>query len=149
MGKMKKQNPGSGAKCNVLTKFLYEKQNNVEKDHRTFCILSGAKTVTINCKQQICFLFNSHCVEYYAVKCYFTIEEEGDVSGFFFPHEVAKATGQGRKQKDVVGTKTKKILFKLLRDGTVPRVQHDSNGNDIMTIEENYIEFMALYSFAQ
>jgi hypothetical protein len=81
------------------------------------------------------------------VKRYFTIEEEGDASGFFFPHEAAEAKKQAEEQnkrkwlepkKKWRNSEAKKILFELLRDGTIPRVQHDSNGNDIMTIEEIY-----------
>jgi hypothetical protein len=43
-----------------------------------------------------------------------------------------------RTKKEMQNSKAKKILFKFLRDMTVPRVQYISNCNEIMTIEEIY-----------
>jgi hypothetical protein len=63
----------------------------------------------------------------------------------FFCHEAAAAKKQAKEEnkkkwlepkKRWQNSKAKKILFKLLRDGTLPRVQYDYNGNKTMKIEK-------------
>jgi len=147
MAKKRKLNAGVGAKCSILTKFLHPKQKDVEKDHRTTCILTEMKILVVNRKQQVCFLFSSDGIEYHAVQNHFKIEEEGDESGFFFPEEAARAKKKEEQAIKIAFQEPKKkwrhsnakqILCELLRDGTIPMDQYDKNGNETMKIEEIY-----------
>jgi hypothetical protein len=54
-------------------------------DHRTTCILKEMRTIRVNRKDQECFVFAENGADYYAVKRYFKVIEEGDASGFFPP----------------------------------------------------------------
>jgi hypothetical protein len=99
MPKQHKLNPGTGAKCSLITRFAYAKRTGLEKDHRTTCILTKMQTIALNRKQQICFFFEVDGTEYYAAKRYFTVEEEGDEAGFFFPEDAAQRKKEREEEK--------------------------------------------------
>ena len=159
MAKKKKLFAGVGAKCSVLTKYLHPKKTGLDDKHRTTCILKEMRTIKVNRKDQECFVFDENGVEYHAVMRFFNVLEEGEERHFFFPEEA-----QAQKTKEAAEaaaaaiqfkepkvkwkkSKAKRILYDLLRDGTVPLVQKDSNGTVTMPIEEIFAldEEFALY----
>jgi hypothetical protein len=142
MPRNRKLNPGIGARCTILTRFIHPRQKNVEEGHRTTCILTETKKLTVNKKEQVCFSFLLNGVEHYAVKRYFSVIKEGEESAFFFPEEAAKAKVEDDKKnfqepkKKWRHSKAKKILYELLRDGTIPIEKYDVNEAEIMAIED-------------
>lgn len=101
---------------------------------RTFCV---------NRKKQECFVFEENNIQYHAVMRYFKVLEEGEEDGFFFRDQAetwkAKEGNAGTFQEPKVKwrkSKAKRILYDFLRNGTVPLVQTDADGNETMPVED-------------
>jgi hypothetical protein len=105
--------------------------------------LTGTKNLTVNRKEQVCFSFLLYGVELYTVKRYFSVIKEREESGFLlFPRGSGKSQGGRWQEKKFQEpekrrhSKTKKILYDLMRDGTVALENYDANGAEIMAIED-------------
>ena len=132
---------GTGAICSILTRFIHPKLHNPDKDHRSIVKLISKEEKTVNRKRQVCYTFKIVCdnnTEYCAVKKHFKIEKEGNRDDFFEtpPRQLESATFKEPKTK-WRKSQAKKILYELIRDGTVPLHATDSNGQP-MSMEDIY-----------
>lgn len=136
----KKLRPGIGAKCTILTKFIHPKKTGFEEGHRTKCILKEMKTIRVNQKDQQCFVFEEDGKQFHAVRSHFKVYKEGKKSGCFNIEERTRkpAAGGGFQEPKIKWRKSKanKVLYDLLRDGTIPLQKQDGNGNTTMTTED-------------
>jgi len=107
------------------------------------------KTIQVNKKHQVCFLFTlDDGREYHAVKSHFKIIEEGEDSAFFFPEVAAKArkedaeAGKEFKEPKIKWrkSKAKAVLYELIRDGTVPMEKDEA----AMSIDDIYLLHLTL-----
>jgi hypothetical protein len=142
---------GEGAKAKVLTKMIYPRRYLQDPKHQSVVVLIAEEEMLVNRKQQKCYTFTIDGGEEedgamcYAIQRYVHVFEEGDTAKLFNPSlpgpndQIFQKTKKEAKWRK---SKTKKLLYDFLMDGTVPMEEDGSMMiEDIYALEEEFAEF--------
>ncbi|KAG7356966.1 hypothetical protein IV203_001654 [Nitzschia inconspicua] len=141
--KKRGERPGKGAKCSVLTRFIYPKQNVTNSQQRSEVVLVAREERMVNRKLQRCFTFVLDGNECFANERYCKVLQEGKKEDLFEPFTCEEET-VGFKEPRIKWkkSKAKDILTYMIIQGDISDDPNDPTPvDDIFIMCEEFCKY--------